>query len=150
MSDCNCNDKSCSNCPASEEMQDLQVMVTKLNKDRAEGLKRLEEKVNSLAEAPVLTAQTVSDPKVLVNTLREQEAALNASLLIIQAQNTLIDMIISDLGNTISNLQTHAQSSFLTAAHLQTLLTLLEKKGNITNQEMQQTYQEILQLQSKQ
>jgi len=149
MSDeCDCgilNPSDCKGCKSTDPAQvakNAQLALEVVRKNRKEGLQKLEDKVQSLMENETLTVENM--PVAVVSALRDVVVALNAALVTVDAEQKLADMIISDMINLTKNLDIQAKNGFVTSGHLQTLLSLLESKGIISEEGMRETWEKLM------
>lgn len=144
--DCSNKEPCChTNETVSDKMQDARIALARLNQDRQEGLKKLEDKVSDLLNSEVLNMKHMNENKDLVITLRDLVNAANANLLVIEAHDRLLNMMISDLVNLTRNVEMQSHNTFVTSSHLQTLLAILEADGLITEDKMRDTWTQIVQ-----
>lgn len=131
--------------------QGIPQILQLINKNRKEGLENLRKKVESLqTDLETIRADLGHDEALmktknwsLENSLRSTQSALGSTETVLEALNSLIDMMINDLGGMVMNNQELQKGMMLAHSHLQTLLTLLEDKGVISDQEMKDTWEKI-------
>jgi hypothetical protein len=148
MSECEpCGKEGCSDCQGNCETgqyDKLKLALKTLNDNRAKGLKQLEQKVQDLLDSEVVNVEHLQN-KDLVATLRDLAQGLNASLLHLESQNELVDMIVNDLTGLAMQFNEMKQSHFVTGAHLQTLISLMITKKQITEKQLRDTYTSLMQ-----
>lgn len=134
------------------ESQVLQLV----QKNRKEGHETLQRKVEAmqgdlqkirdvLGQEPLMVAKNERGDTAfsLESTLRDIEQGMAATLTSIEAMNSLIDMLIYDLGGTVQNLQRTQQAVLIGNSHTQTLLELLKQKGIATEEEIKECWEEL-------
>jgi hypothetical protein len=146
MSDCKDCEGSCGSCETGEMLEDLKKMklaLDTINKNREQGLKTLEDKVQRLMESEVLNVDKMGGNADLVATLRDLAMATNSTFQTVEAENHLVDMVISDLIQVTSKLDAINQNLFVTGSHLQVLLQVLQSKKLITEEELRATWMQM-------
>jgi len=120
--------------------QGQEFLLKMIEKKRHEGVEILSRKVDNLENNTGAAAEDAG----VESRLRDLHKGLGGSLTSLEAINSLLDYFRHDLFQVIKNLTRLEQAQFQTGAHLQTLLRLLEKKEIISEQEMQETWNEMV------
>jgi len=81
----------------------------------------------------------------LEDSLRTIMKGLGACLTSMEANNSLMDMLIHDFGGLVHNTNQTQRSMLMANSHVQTLLELLMEKGVITEPEMKATWDRLIQ-----
>lgn len=130
-----------------------------VNQNRKEGAEQLRRKFESLEteleecrnwvrknEAPLLVLGD-EDKTVfsLENALINIQKSLEACSTVVDAQNSLMDMIINDIMGMVQNLNAVQHAVMVSNGQCQTLIELLMKKEFITDQEMRETWETLVQ-----
>ena len=139
--------------------ENIPQILKLINKNRHEGVENLQRKTENLHQAlkslaewaqeqqhPILKAQdNLGNTKfILDNELRSIDSALGSVLTVLEAQNSLLDMLINDTIGMIHNIQSTQQAVIIASGHSQTLIQLLLDRGDITEEEMKTTWQSIM------
>jgi len=119
--------------------QGQEFLLKMIEKKRHEGVEILSRKVDNLENGGELAQDAAVEAR-----LRDLQKGLGGSLTSLEAINSLLDYFRHDLFQVIKNLTRLEQVQFQSGAHLQTLLRLLEKKEIISEQEMQETWNEMV------
>lgn len=122
-----------------------------INKNRTEAIENLEKQAKLLDEQVKnagldVFVKTNDDGTIfnLTNSLRNILSSINSIVTGLEAQNSLTDMVIHDLGGTIQNLGNLQKNFFQMGAHVQVLLETLKRKGAISDDEMKAVWDEIM------
>lgn len=139
---------------AEQQIQQAQQLLEKLNRQKQTALSALEKKVDSLLDnTDKLTVPSLKGeegPKVVANTLRELVASINSTLLIVDSQNQLIDMLINDLGATAEKLAQYTHGLLNTSMMSEVMFRTLLDKNVFSNEELQATHAKLMSAQQKQ
>jgi len=115
-----------------------EMVLELIQKNRRKGLDKLERKIDNLNDRTPLT-----DPD-LENTIRNLTQGMQGTLTSLEAVNSLLDFAVNDLVACIQNVERSARGQWQVSAHLQTLLSLLEEKGVITDTEMRDMWAKVV------
>jgi len=111
-----------------------------VNRNRKSGLEALQKRLEGLEKD--LETSNLSDN--LENTLRDVKAALSGTLVSLEAQNSLLDMLCHDVGAGVYNLQVTQKALQVSNRHLQNLLDLLKNKEVITENELKENWDQLI------
>lgn len=133
---------------AEQQIQQAQDVLNKLNQQKQQALSALEKRVDSLLEdTKKLTAPSLAGeegPRTTANVLRELISAANSTLLIVDSQNRLIDMLVNDLGATVEKLGSIGQGFMYTSMTSEVMLRTLLDKGVFSEEELKAAQQKII------
>ena len=129
-----------------EDGQGTSKVLEMLNKNRQQGLERMERAIDAFDKRKVLGSTVGGDTFVEFNEdmLRDVEAGIRSGFLVLEAINTLAEMLKHDLIGMIQNVENTNEAGWRTAAHHQTLVTLLKEKELITEDEMMATWKKLV------
>ncbi len=117
--------------------------LEELTINRRVSLNTLKVKVEDLLENDGLhVADTVT--KEHVSALRDIRKALGAVLTSIESSDKLLDMLMNDVPQMTGMIGEIRDTSWLSSAHLQTLLGLLVKKEIISDEEMKEEWKVLV------
>jgi hypothetical protein len=120
--------------------QSSQELVLQLiEKNRKKGLETLDRKLDNLDDRGTLSDAAVE------SAVRNLTAGLKGSMTILEALNSLVDFIKHDLISTIQNLERQGQAQFQASAHLQALISLLKEREMITDDELRDSWNKLVQ-----
>lgn len=78
------------------------------------------------------------------DALRNISRALGACLTGMEANNSLLDMLIHDLGGIVHNMNQTQRAMLIANSHTQTLLELLKEKGVVEESELKATWEKLV------
>jgi len=116
--------------------RDPSFLLQLIHKNRSKGFEQLERKLESLQDRELLT-----DPKVEM-VARDVQMALAALTKIVEAQNSLLEIIMSNndkLGDAFDMGKAHSLSN---SGHIQNLKEVLIKLNVLTEESLQQNWKE--------
>ena len=116
-----------------------EFMVELVDKQRKEGLALLNEKLEGLHA----NRELLADPKA-ENVSRYLSQALGAASKSMQALNSLLDVVIHDVGITVQNIHRHAHGLEQISTHLQATMNLALAKGVFTEEELREEVGKVL------
>jgi hypothetical protein len=140
--DCETECEGCESQSLPEDLEQMRKVLEAVNGNRAKGLKTLEDKVENLLNSEVINVDKLGNAD-LVATLRDLSSGLNAAFQAAEAENQLLDMVISDLGGLNQKLEAIIQNHFVTGSHLQTLIALLIDMQVLTEDQLRTKFQQM-------
>lgn len=148
--------------PSTEELQEMQEqsgeqmlqLIQRNRKFSHENLQKafesLEDTVNTVREnskeAPLFVTKDERGKVTfsLEDSLRTILKGLGACLTSMEANNSLMDMLIHDLGGIVHNINQTQKSMLIANSHAQTLLELLKEKEVVTEPELKATWERLI------
>ena len=119
--------------------QSQQFIMGLIDKNRRDGLVQFAQKVEALG------ARTETFVEAgLENTMRDIRAGLTGALTHIQASASLTEYIKHDLVACIENIESHTATLMQISGYIQSLIVLLVKKGIVSHEEMEATWNETV------
>lgn len=133
--------------------QQVLELIQKNRKIGHENLQRASDALESVfddirrySDGALMTAST-DKGKVffsLEDTLRTVKRGIDGALTSIEALNSILDMLIHDLGGMVHNMNQTQRSMLVANSHLQTLLEVLKKNGVLSEDEMRETWERLV------
>lgn len=118
-----------------------ELALDKLDENRQKGLAAADQAVWRLDNDPDMN--TISDPDTELR-LRNLESAVRGLTSTVEALNKLTEIIRHDLINSIDNIGEISTDLWKKGAHLQVAIDTLVKKGAITEDELRETWNEVV------
>lgn len=133
--------------PSEEELvqkanQGVAQLIQTVDQNRLVGLKRLEECTLRYDDREAISGENAK--QFSEDMLRDLESGIRSSFQTLEALNTLIDMIRHDLIGAIQNTESMQVANIQVSTYVQTLLSVLEEKGIVTEQEMKEMWDKII------
>lgn len=125
---------------AEEAVKQQQEIVNKINKDRYQGIKRLE----GITESFDQKMGTFQD--ALPGRIVELQSAIRATHTTLNALNTMNNMLANDLIDASGELEQLKFLYFQVSTHLQTMTNLLIKQGVMTEDEFRKEWDEVVEV----
>lgn len=129
------------NQPTKEQMEKLARDLALVNEQRGGAIKSLRERLSDVLSNENVSVANMSQHTV--KALRDLAYSLNSACQALDAHDKLMDMVIHDVTEVIQIHDKMAGVVVQTSAYTQTLLALLKKKGFTTDEELQQTWNEL-------
>ena len=126
----------------SDELQKAAKELEQVNVQRKAAVQGLRDKVRNLLEQDNINAEHMSPASVMA--LRDAIKGLSYSLSGLEAHDKMMDMITHDIIGLVQNVDALSQHLFQTSAFTQTLLEVLKNKGFVTNEDMKQTWAQMV------
>lgn len=82
----------------------------------------------------------------LEQALRDVQVGLGALLTNMEAMNSLVDMITHDLVGSVRNLNQTQRAMLMANSHVQTLLELLKEKGVVSEPELKDMWERLVEM----
>lgn len=123
-------------------MQQAKEVLDAVNKQRATGLTELKDRVANLSDNENLTVDKVGNAAT-VDALRSLVRTVEAVFKTVDAQNKIVDMVISDLSGTVNGMRQMQQMVFGLGESAEVVVHALLKNGLLTEQQLQEAYQAV-------
>jgi membrane-associated HD superfamily phosphohydrolase len=124
---------------AKQAQQNSKVVLQLLDKNRKQGIERLDKTCQELEE---LRARA-DDPE-MEKRLRALETAVRSACTAIEAISGLMDVVMQDFMSLVAANDRNFEATMYQGLHLQTLLKTLVDKGVTTEQELEANWKTVL------
>ena len=148
---------------AEKTVQDgMPQVLQMITKNRKSGRDILDLRIGNLRDTLDLIRKELDDEGLMVtktlkgkvvfsleNTLRDIQHGLDACLTSMEANDSLTDMLIHDLGGIVQQINETQKAMFTSNSHVQVLLEVLKDKNIIDDSEMKEMWEKIVAIKRK-